>query len=727
MIRRRSCRSRGRSKGAHRSGFLRLTIGRCLEALAFCLILLLLCANWCVGEDAIVEAYRLIHTGRAAEAVSKLQPLPVKAEKMLALGRAYYRIGQPENAIIALHRCLHTEPRAAWTTGWSYYFLGASYEKLGRKEEAKKWFEKAISLNATRSCTAVALREFRKLAPKQKPPPTPKGTVFFQRPGPPLVNTKAPNFNIKGAFGETYSLDRLKGSLTLIQFGASWCGGCQSAVNPIRKMLEDVADKGVVYLKIFVGENERAALDFGKHYRTDLMLAIDADYAAVDSYNAASWPSVAIIDRKGILRFFGRATSAYRQGVRDVLYQTATSLPATLPPGVSMRNGTWCPKFVEKAWAVRRDRSPRLALDPEGKPWVAFYSNRDGANNIYVMSFDEKGDAVDEAVTTGGADAYAPDCVFDTSGVLFVVWCSNREGRYDIYVRARRNGQWLPSARLSDSEDDAMRPRIAAGPKGRLSVTYYKWQKIRNISRDRGVFVRTYDPETGMWSAEVEVSPREPQSDDHTDPDVAIDEHGKAWVAWSYDYHQQSYANPLDTNEPSIFAARVPHQGESGQPLLVGTVGARHDAVDLFPSVAFDRDGVLWCAWDMFEFFRDEHRRVRLASFSEGRFADAVDMSPPGVPCCTPEISSGNNGTMLLAWAEKHGMRWKGKVLVLSGRRRIAETIIEDPSGDVRFPQAQQGPDGRIWVVYEALAEEGSHTVLKEFTKNLRPVATAAP
>ena len=37
-----------------------------------------------------------------------------------------------------------------------------------------------------------------------------------------MFGKKAPDFEIKGAYGEVYSLDRLKGHVILLQFGTSW-------------------------------------------------------------------------------------------------------------------------------------------------------------------------------------------------------------------------------------------------------------------------------------------------------------------------------------------------------------------------------------------------------------------------------------------------------------------------------------------------------------------------
>ena len=37
-----------------------------------------------------------------------------------------------------------------------------------------------------------------------------------------MFGKAAPDFRIKGPYGEVYSLDRLKGNVILLQFGTSW-------------------------------------------------------------------------------------------------------------------------------------------------------------------------------------------------------------------------------------------------------------------------------------------------------------------------------------------------------------------------------------------------------------------------------------------------------------------------------------------------------------------------
>jgi hypothetical protein len=55
----------------------------------------------------------------------------------------------------------------------------------------------------------------------------------------------------------------------------------------------------------------------------------------------------------------------------------------------------------------------------------------------------------------------------------------------------------------------------------------------------------------------------------------------------------------------------------------------------------------------------------------------------------------------------------------LAQGRALSETILSE-SKDVLFPQAQAGPNGRYWVVYEKAEASGSEIVLRDLTRELQ-------
>ncbi|MCP4639644.1 MAG: hypothetical protein GY851_04395, partial [bacterium] len=222
------------------------------------------------------------------------------------------------------------------------------------------------------------------------------------------------------------------------------------------------------------------------------------DYSMMRAYQSQGWPKFVVIDPDGIIRFHGPPDDRKLTALRKCLNEL---LPEQAAPGdeAVLKDGICYPKSVVKAREAHRDRSPRVAVDVEGNPRIVYYSNRDGSNAIYVRTVEETDEVSDERITPLGGDCYAPDCVFDSKGTLWVVWCGKQGEAYDIHAWNKGPERPPATARLTRSTEDAMRPRIAAGPDGSLAVTYYKWRSMRGVSRDRDIFCRAYDPLTQSW------------------------------------------------------------------------------------------------------------------------------------------------------------------------------------------------------------------------------------
>jgi hypothetical protein len=454
-------------------------------------------------------------------------------------------------------------------------------------------------------------------------------------------------------------------------------------------------------------------------------MGIDADYALSRAYQSGGWPRFLVIDRKGIVRFHEFPDDNNLTRLRQCLDQLVGETPVASAGKAVRQRGIAIPADVLASRLARRDRSPRLAFDRSGNPCVVFYSNREGTNAVFLRRFNPTGGTRDERLSPPAAESYAADCAFDSSGTLWVVWCGKAKGLYDIFVQSRLEGREPVTQQITFSIEDAMSPKIAAGPGGRVTVAYYKWHTLWGYSRDRNVFARMFDPASRAWRPEIEISPHEPEVEKHTDPDVVIDRQGNSWVVWSYDYHPSLYPKPLDAAQPTIFAARAGANNTVSPPLLVGATGQFRDAIDLFPSAAIDGQGVLWCAWDSSE----PSRGIRLARLDEAshQFQLVNSFGRAGEVCSTPELSPAAANDFLLSWSQRGPAgRWQGKVVLFRIGKPIAEAILSE-NADVLFPQAQQSPDGRYWVAYEKSDRNSSEVVLRNITPDLRPSPSPVP
>jgi hypothetical protein len=450
------------------------------------------------------------------------------------------------------------------------------------------------------------------------------------------------------------------------------------------------------------------------------MVGIDADYGMSQAFNAGGWPTFVVIDAAGTVRFDGfdsdRNLGAVRRCLHGLLANSANSRSAATKPVLDRKIAF--PAEVQACREARRDRSPRLAFDQAGQAQVIFYSNRDGINAIYLRRYLPDGKvAAEERLSPATQECYGADCAIDPQGTLWVTWCGRSKEFYDIYAWSRAVGRTEVTEQLCFSDDDAMSPKIAVGADGTVAVAYYKWHRLWGYSRDRDLYARVFDGARHTWGKETEISPHQPEVEDHTDPDVVVDPRGAAWFVWSFDYHPEIHKPPVDASQPTIFAAHAVSNTVSPE-ILVGATGGFRGAVDLFPTAALDDQAVLWCAWDCSE----PSRCIRLSRLGPGGndFRPVNAFGQRGEVCSTPELSPAKDNRLLLAWSQRSGGDpWRGKVALLEEGRSVAETSLAEPA-DVQFPQAQQGPDGQYWVVYEKTTPKGSEIVLRNLTKELQ-------
>ncbi|MDX9902533.1 MAG: TlpA disulfide reductase family protein [Bacteroidales bacterium] len=123
------------------------------------------------------------------------------------------------------------------------------------------------------------------------------------------VGDKAPDFTIREAGGESYSLSDLRGKVVMLQFTASWCSVCRKEM----PFIEDEIwlpgkEKGLVVIGIDRDEPEATVLKFRDDIKITYPLALDPG-AAIFSLFAQKEAGVTrnvIINREGEIIYLTR-------------------------------------------------------------------------------------------------------------------------------------------------------------------------------------------------------------------------------------------------------------------------------------------------------------------------------------------------------------------------------------------------------------------------------------
>lgn len=297
-------------------------------------------------------------------------------------------------------------------------------------------------------------------------------------------------FELYDTFGRPVSAVDYIGAPVLIDFGAAWCGGCQEGAATIARLAEEYGPKGLQVLRSVSGDNELESLEFQRHYRMTLLNLLDPTRQFEKQYNTNGWPFIVVADRTGRIVYKTNDPASWSkiEKLLDDLTRQQPEVQAKIVEGLPYMPGT-LERSGEAVRPRQRERFPSIAC-ARGKVYVAFTSNRNGNEDVYVRVFDGKRWSSDFKVATSAADEFDGQVVIDSSGRPCFSWTSNAGGRYNIHV-ARAEGaavtEELPSGntidhkitlnigkarQLTDSDDDAMHARMAAGKDGCVWVAY---------------------------------------------------------------------------------------------------------------------------------------------------------------------------------------------------------------------------------------------------------------
>ena len=455
-----------------------------------------------------------------------------------------------------------------------------------------------------------------------------------------------------------------------------------------------------------IGDPELAALDFQRHYRLPIVHLIDPDRSFERRFNKDGWPFLMVIDPNGELVYqcnnlIDREPSVTRllekmKPLRtDIRTRTLDGVTYMATPG----------RGPEEANGARPcERFSSLAAGPDGRLYLVFTSSTRGNYDVWMRVWDGTAWSEDRPVADTDADEYDATVVVDKAGNAWACWTSNAfQGRYNIFVRQiMGNDANSPPLRVTDAYDDAMHGRMAVDDKGRIWITYYQWQKMGGVSRDKEVYVRRL--EGGQLSKEVQVSPKDvPDYEDHTDPAVA------AWgdgvlVCWSWDYHKpKGYTQ--DAESPTIFLCPV-----GGDLALTRPFAVSGKDIDGSPTVVTTRE-VVWCAWDSLVWGRERsarHLYVRPLR-ADGFTGRGQRVSGPVRNLCSPYLAASAEGRLALIWCQtEDGDHWAlCRADWNPSARQWSSPKTLRSEGNPSYSSACFDRGGRLWVSYSRQTETG--------------------
>lgn len=117
----------------------------------------------------------------------------------------------------------------------------------------------------------------------------------------PEVGSRAPDFELQAASGETIRMSAYRGRPVMINFWATWCGPCRVEMPAIQNRFERHRENGLVVLAVNFDESRETVLEFGKELGLTFPLLLDPGGEIQRRFLVRGYPTTFFIDEKGVI------------------------------------------------------------------------------------------------------------------------------------------------------------------------------------------------------------------------------------------------------------------------------------------------------------------------------------------------------------------------------------------------------------------------------------------
>jgi cytochrome c biogenesis protein CcmG/thiol:disulfide interchange protein DsbE len=107
--------------------------------------------------------------------------------------------------------------------------------------------------------------------------------------------------------------------VTIVEFWASWCQGCQESLPALDALYRDKRSDGLRVIGVSVDERREDAYAMAQALHTSFPIVVDQDAHLLTQYRVAQVPLTFVVDRSGTVRWVGRDPDAVRRAADVVL------------------------------------------------------------------------------------------------------------------------------------------------------------------------------------------------------------------------------------------------------------------------------------------------------------------------------------------------------------------------------------------------------------------------
>jgi peroxiredoxin len=119
----------------------------------------------------------------------------------------------------------------------------------------------------------------------------------------PQTGQPAPPFHVVSTSGQKISLANYKGYVLVLEFFATWCGGCKESIPHLMDLQKKYGKQGLQILGLDVGQGDDNSdlRDFVVNMKLTYPVGIAGEDVVYDNYGIRMIPTVFVISKKGTL------------------------------------------------------------------------------------------------------------------------------------------------------------------------------------------------------------------------------------------------------------------------------------------------------------------------------------------------------------------------------------------------------------------------------------------
>jgi len=135
-----------------------------------------------------------------------------------------------------------------------------------------------------------------------------------------LSGSRAPALaQIQGEQGQVGIPQGAPVKVTVVDFWASWCPGCQESIPALDALYRDKREDGLRVFGVSVDERSEEAYAAAASLHATFPIVVDLDSRLASSYRVSQVPMTFVLDAGGTVRWVGRDPREVRRAVEVVM------------------------------------------------------------------------------------------------------------------------------------------------------------------------------------------------------------------------------------------------------------------------------------------------------------------------------------------------------------------------------------------------------------------------